>query len=607
MKNILSVSVVALVLVAVVTGCGGMHRYDARLAAADSLMHDVPDSALALVQAVDPASLTREGDRAYRDLLLTQARYRCYITATSDSDINRALAYYLQHDGEREKLTRAYIYKGAVMEELGHPDSAMLYYKQAEAIAAPDDYFNLGYSNLRIAQLYQSLYTNDSAAYERIIHANYYFSLINDTTYSITTLGTIGALLCKSDKDSAQIYLEKAISLAQAINSPKRFKYQSKLSGLYFYKGNYEKAKNIAMNIIKNSKDVHLDEILFYYYAARSFIKLSRLDSAYYIKSLIPVPVNSLDSMNQCTLLAELAWAEHRHKDYNYYLARSKDINDKIYQKSLKSRIVQVELKWDADLQYTKYRKKIHGRIVCVSFVILLIAILLSLCAIKIIKKRILVYQNDLQSSQNELENTITLYEAKLAELESIMDKQKEVLTIKDNTLQARKKEEYPLQNQQFDISEQVANIVRYRLSALNEVYYDIRIKSDSKSSTNKYPIPLMSLIKELNDKKQLTYISPRRTFWEKLKRSVEGEYPGITTFVEQNCQSTKVRDHQLFWLLCAKVSPQIIKLCMNYSSTVTVSNYKRTIIKELMGLDLKFDQFIQLYLDRQFDQLIKR
>ena len=273
----------------------------------------------------------------------------------------------------------------------------------------------------------------------------------------------------------------------------------------------------------------------------------------------------------------------------------------------MKSRIVQVELKWDADLQYTKYRKKIHGRIVCVSFVILLIAILLSLCAIKIIKKRILVYQNDLQSSQNELENTITLYEAKLAELESIMDKQKEVLTIKDNTLQARKKEEYPLQNQQFDISEQVANIVRYRLSALNEVYYDIRIKSDSKSSTNKYPIPLMSLIKELNDKKQLTYISPRRTFWEKLKRSVEGEYPGITTFVEQNCQSTKVRDHQLFWLLCAKVSPQIIKLCMNYSSTVTVSNYKRTIIKELMGLDLKFDQFIQLYLDRQFDQLIKR
>ena len=44
-------------LMILVTGCGGMHRYDARLAAADSLMHDLPDSALALILAVNPASL----------------------------------------------------------------------------------------------------------------------------------------------------------------------------------------------------------------------------------------------------------------------------------------------------------------------------------------------------------------------------------------------------------------------------------------------------------------------------------------------------------------------------------------------------------------------
>ena len=134
-----------LVLGATVTGCGGAHRYDSRLTAADSLMRSNPDSALALVEGVSHDSLIREGDRAYRDLLLTQARYRCYITATSDSAINRALAYYRAHPSEREKLTRAYIYKGAVMEELNHPDSAMLYYKHAEAVADPSDYFNLGY------------------------------------------------------------------------------------------------------------------------------------------------------------------------------------------------------------------------------------------------------------------------------------------------------------------------------------------------------------------------------------------------------------------------------------------------------------------------------
>ena len=149
------ISLVVAVLVTVVAGCGGMRRHDARLTAADSLMQSDPDSALAIVEAVCRDSLASEGDRAYRDLLLTQARYRCYIPATSDSDISRALAWYRAHDGEGEKLTRALIYKGAVMEELSRPDSAMLYYKQAEATAAPDDYFNLGYSNLRIAELYQ--------------------------------------------------------------------------------------------------------------------------------------------------------------------------------------------------------------------------------------------------------------------------------------------------------------------------------------------------------------------------------------------------------------------------------------------------------------------
>ena len=63
-----------LVLGAVVSGCDSTHRYDSRLTAADSLMRSAPDSALVMVEAVNRDSLADEGDRAYRDLLLTQAR-----------------------------------------------------------------------------------------------------------------------------------------------------------------------------------------------------------------------------------------------------------------------------------------------------------------------------------------------------------------------------------------------------------------------------------------------------------------------------------------------------------------------------------------------------
>ena len=114
---------------------GGCHRNnmagnDQILAEADSLLQsNNPDSALQVLSAIDGAGLGSAGDRAYHALLLTQAQYRCYADITSDSTINVALDYYKRHDGEQEKLTRSYIYKGAVTEVLGNPESAMTYYK----------------------------------------------------------------------------------------------------------------------------------------------------------------------------------------------------------------------------------------------------------------------------------------------------------------------------------------------------------------------------------------------------------------------------------------------------------------------------------------------
>ena len=87
MKRLFHITVVA-ALVALVTGCGGVHRYDARLVAADSLMWIAPDSALATLTAIDSL----------------QARYKCYadITASDDSAITRAIDYYRAHSSQRE-------------------------------------------------------------------------------------------------------------------------------------------------------------------------------------------------------------------------------------------------------------------------------------------------------------------------------------------------------------------------------------------------------------------------------------------------------------------------------------------------------------------------
>ena len=62
MKKLPLVILVIVTLVAVVTGCSRAPRYDSRLVAADSLMHDAPDSALAIIDAVSLDSLATEAD-----------------------------------------------------------------------------------------------------------------------------------------------------------------------------------------------------------------------------------------------------------------------------------------------------------------------------------------------------------------------------------------------------------------------------------------------------------------------------------------------------------------------------------------------------------------
>ena len=217
-------------LLAVVTGCGGAHRYDGRLVAADSLMQPAPDSALAALTAID--SLAGEGDRAYRDLLVTQARYKCYadITASDDSVITRAMGYYRAHSGEREKLTRAFLYKGAVMEELGHLDSAMYYYKTAEVTADPTDYLNLGQINTRIADLYRIHDANEQTCFEKYQKAYQYFRLSGNKKMQLNCLYRMYMLNGITQTNKQDSIFTVAIELAKKMGNDEKlfFMYELK-------------------------------------------------------------------------------------------------------------------------------------------------------------------------------------------------------------------------------------------------------------------------------------------------------------------------------------------------------------------------------------------
>ncbi len=383
MKHLLAVILAVVGLVAVVTGCGGSPSYDARLVAADSLMHDLPDSALALVQAVDTASLPREGDRAYRDLLLTQARYRCYITATSDSDINRALGYYRQHDGEREKLTRAYIYKGAVMEELGHPDSAMLYYKHAEATAAPTDYFNLGYTKMRMGALYTEYYDLNGIDILKYEDALKLFTHINDEENIYICLNNLGCLYRESQPQKAEKLLKKALNISmRAKDTAHLVEDYHALMVLYYYDNQNDKALETAIKVAElQHRDLSFE---FYTSAANVYARAGLVDSA--VSSLNKACEFNYQGNDEYRLfilesLCEIALAKHDIKSHQYYLQQSKHLSDSLITNPTKMKITESEdiANKRQNVSLNRNYLSVKKIIVCILFVASLLLISLTL------------------------------------------------------------------------------------------------------------------------------------------------------------------------------------------------------------------------------------
>ena len=334
MRKLLVVISLALMLVAVVMGCSGAHRYDARLVAADSLMQPAPDSALALIEALPPDSLTDEGDRAYRDLLLTQARYRCYIVATSDSDINRALGYYRAHAREREKFTRAYIYKGAVMEELGHPDSAMFYYKHAEATADEKDYANLGYCSLRIADLYRRYYGDKEICFDKYSNALKYYKLLGDKPKQQNCLFNMAGCVGITGRGTAEDYFKEAIELAVELNDSSSIVncYELWSRQLSMEDSTRSEAKRIALKCLNNyPKFMNLDLIID---LAFIYVMDDMIDSArYYLNIAERYPAN--DHMGQIqtrknSILAIIAKRQKYPAQNDYYSSESQRVADSI-------------------------------------------------------------------------------------------------------------------------------------------------------------------------------------------------------------------------------------------------------------------------------------
>ena len=542
---------VVAVLVTVVAGCGGMRRHDARLTAADSLMQSDPDSALAIVEGVCRDSLASEGDRAYRDLLLTQARYRCYIPATSDSDISRALAWYRVHDGEREKLTRALIYKGAVMEELSHPDSAMLYYKQAEATAAPDDYFNLGYVNMRMGALYRDHHGLDGKDIQKYELALKYLERSGNKRLLLRCLINLGSLYRLKNPERSIATLTTAKKMAFQDNET--IDYRNALLALldtYYSMNNYDK----AFPIVKEISALGLNDNCFEFYAtaASIYAKLGMPDSAEYMLGMYHGNPHSgvINEMMYLESLGDIAIARGDTATFRLMEKRCINMEDSLLSFDTAKIMMDIEVSQDNALRESYISK--HQVAIRWIFAVIFASLLIFFVFYQIQYRRKHRYDRLISELRERSDRQLT-------ELEELNDKLK-ALDIKDDQLKSY-----------FDTQLWLLREV------MEECYHSPKDKLASK----------IHQILQLNEH--------NKEQWNRLNDYLDARFNNIMTETMKNYPQLNEKDLLLLALSTLDFSCIQVSMIMGYTNPSSVGTIKQRLANK-MKLDYNLTHYIEQF-----------
>ena len=251
--------------------------FQPELAKAEAIMYRYPDSALHILQGIQPDIPSENEQYATWALLMTQAQYKNQIEQ-SDSLINIAYSYFINQDNAQRKALALY-YKGILCHESHHAEDALSFYLEAATEIEKTNDYQLGFlinSEIGLMYLYRKL--NDYAM-EYFEKAHHNAELSNNQTYiAFSFIYIARAFSQKKQYNKAIEYYEKAIKIGQVNNYPTILaSAMNETSFLFLKTGENKKALQYAKDCIKIKKT---DQRIFSLGDTYRYLKM--YDSAYF-------------------------------------------------------------------------------------------------------------------------------------------------------------------------------------------------------------------------------------------------------------------------------------------------------------------------------------
>lgn len=401
--------------------------FQPELAKAEAMMYRYPDSALHILQGIQPDIPSENEQYATWALLMTQAQYKNQIEQ-SDSLINIAYSYFTKHDNAQRKALALY-YKGILRHESHHAEDPLSFYLEAATEIEKTNDYQLGFlinSEVGLMYLYRKL--NDYAM-EYFEKAHHNAELSDNQTYiAFSFIYIARAFSQKKQYNKAIEYYEKAIKIGQVNNYPTILaSAMNETSFLFLKTGENKKALQYAKDCIKIKKT---DQRIFSLGDTYRYLKM--YDSAYFYLNQACLSPNIHTARSAYQALYYISQEEKDYKKAVEYSNKLWFYQDSIGKTDRNKALIEMQEKYDQqkiinenNLSQIKKDRIIRNVLIALIILSFIIAITNYLYQRKIVSQK---------QEISEKEEKIRYFTMKIHENETLINRNK--MRIEELTIQ---------------------------------------------------------------------------------------------------------------------------------------------------------------------------
>ena len=540
-----------------------------------NILHLMAAAVLALMLTVASCrhgGMTEQEARAAVDTV--EAHYKAYTTDSADLPLIADADRRLDCRGvDRHTRARAAVYHGAVYDELGNPDSALIHYKRAETLCDTADHDLLGYINLRIASLYHAQYASDSVVLFPYFRAIKEFSKTQLTHYKATCHGAVGTIYAASNNDSALHYLHLSQQLFEQINEQKQKQYYQLVEAkLCLRNHKNEDALNICQKILDNDKE-WMDDVSFARCLVVATARAGDTKAAKSFLSHFPNMTTSADSVEYFDALAEVYKAEGNQLAYLSQYVLSDSLSDLLLLNSKQDQMKHIEEQFHSQRLYAENLKLSRQRlIIAFSLAISLLFITLLILLLHRSHLRNRIAANETDAIRDDLEKMNVAF----------LNLQQDNSNLNDeNTHLAEKVSSITHSNQEL------AELFEHQLLIIQDLMQKLTLSKMKPKNFVDYFHKVISIDK------------PDNSLWAKLRLYVDNKYHGLITYLIKTYPRLNNEDINFICLCYCDFPNTMILMCTKCESIHYISNKKRNIPLKKMGVNKTLDQIKNEYLSK--------